>query len=68
VELAFHGYITATIMFEYLKQYDDLEWLKRSYKTMHDTLSIAPAYQWVLAEGRAEGKAEGKAGFFSMPS
>jgi len=61
VELAYYGYLVAGLIFNFLRQPDEIEWLQRRYKTMDDKFSASPVYQWTLEEGIAIGEAKGKA-------
>jgi len=43
------------------KSQDNLAWLIRSFKKMHDILHDTPIYQLILEEGREKGLEEGRA-------
>jgi len=61
VELAYYGYLVAGLIFKFLRQLDEIEWLQRRYKTMDEKFSASPVYQWTLEEGIAIGEARGEA-------
>ncbi len=60
-EFALIGFTFAAIMFRMLKQFEDLEWLKRRFRHMNDIIRESPVYEWILREGREEEKAQGLA-------
>jgi predicted transposase/invertase (TIGR01784 family) len=57
-ELALLGFKLASLVFK-RKNQDDLDWLIRSFKKMHDILHDTPIYQLILEEGREKGLEEG---------
>ncbi len=58
-ELALLGYKLASLVFKRVNQ-DDLDWLIRSFKEMHDILRDTPIYQLILEEGFEEGLEKGR--------
>ncbi len=59
-ELALLGFKLASLVFK-RKSQNDLEWLIRSFKEMHDILHDTPIYQLILEEGREKGLEQGLA-------
>jgi hypothetical protein len=49
-DLALVGYTLAFLIFK-RKHPEDLDWLERSFKGMHDLLHESPLYQIILQEG-----------------
>ena len=60
-DFAVIGFLFATRTFQLFKEFSDLEWLQERFRHMQDFLKDAPAYQWILEEGREEEKAHGLA-------
>jgi predicted transposase/invertase (TIGR01784 family) len=58
-ELALLGFKLASLVFK-RKSKDNLDWLIRSFKEMHDILHDTPIYQLILEEGREKGLEEGR--------
>jgi predicted transposase/invertase (TIGR01784 family) len=58
-ELALLGFKLASLVFK-RKSQDNLAWLIRSFKEMHDILHDTPIYQLILEEGREKGLEEGR--------
>jgi hypothetical protein len=58
-DLAYFGFIFATLICDNLGQQDDLRWLEERFKDMEDALHDSPAYQWVFNKGINEGISQG---------
>lgn len=58
-ELALLDFKLASLIFK-RKSREDLDWLIRSFKQMHDILHDTPIYQLILEEGREKGLEEGR--------
>ncbi len=58
-ELALLGFKLASLVFK-RKSQNELDWLIRSFKEMHDILHDTPIYQLILEEGREKGLEEGR--------